>query len=261
MTDRITSKDNRLVKDIHKLMLSAKTRKLQKCFVTEGLRLCRDAALSGAEIKYFLYTQAAEKNSPQDISFIAERSDKCYEVSDDVFEKITDTRTPQGLLCVVKMNDKQIMESLEKGFRYIGLEKIQDPSNLGTILRTAEALGADGVIMSSDCCDIYSPKVVRGSMGAVFRLPYMIVDDMPAKIGQWRKEGFDSYGSTPKNAESLNDIDFSAGGIMLIGNEANGLSDDTLGICSRRVMIPMKGRAESLNASAAAAILMYRFVC
>lgn len=261
MTDNITSKDNRLVKDICKLMVSAKSRKMQKCFVTEGLRLCRDAVLSEAEIKYFLFTEKAEQCYPEDVRYIASKSDKFFEVSEEVFEKITDTRTPQGLLCVVMMNDGLIIDSLKIGCRYVALEKIQDPSNLGTILRAAEALGADGLILSQDCCDIYSPKVVRGSMGAVFRMPYMIVDSIPKKLVDWNASGFISYGSTPKNAESINNVDFSSGGIMLIGNEGNGLSDETLDLCSKRIMIPMKGRAESLNASAAAAILIYRFVC
>ena len=130
---------------------------------------------------------------------------------------------------------------------------------MGTILRTAEALGINGIILSKDCCDIYSPKVVRGSMGAVFRLPVMIAEDFTEYISSLAKADIMIYASTPRNAENIESVDFSKGGVMLIGNEGNGLKEDTIKASSKRVKISMRGRAESLNAAAAAAILLYRF--
>ncbi len=261
MADMIKSKDNSLVKQIHKLMISSKERKNTQSFVCEGLRLCRDAVLSGAKIPYFLYTAKAVEKYSDEIAFISSKAERRFVISDSVFEKITDTKSPQGFLCVVNNNKDQLIGSLQKGKKYVGLERIQDPSNMGTILRTAEALGADGVIMSSDCCDVFSPKVVRGSMGAVFRLPFIITDDITALIYEYNIKGIKSYASTPKDAKNINDIDFDDGGIMLIGNEGNGLSEELMNVSTERVKITMKGRAESLNASAAAAILLYKFIC
>ncbi len=256
----ITSKDNELIKETAKLIKSAKARKDKHLFVAEGLRLCRDAAESGAHIVFFLYTgQAAEKNK-DDFALIRSVADKSEEISRELYNKISDTNSPQGFLCAIDTGSNTAMSEIKSGGKYAALENIQDPSNLGTILRTAEALGIDGVILSHDCCDIYSPKVVRGSMGAVFRLPFMQTEDFTAWIQECTATGVSTYASTPHEAENIRQIDFSGGGIMLIGNEGNGLKSETIEACTRRVKIPMFGRAESLNAAAAAAILMYELM-
>lgn len=253
----ISSKDNPTVKLASSLLSSVKARKKEKLFVAEGVRLCCDAAISDADIRAFLYTAEAAAKYPEEFELLSGRSARCLEISEGVFNKISDTATPQGFLCIISNERSQKLEKLKVGRKYAALETIQDPSNLGTILRTAEALGIDGVILSSGCCDIFSPKVVRGSMGAVFRLPFMITDDIVGLIRQSEKNGIKSYASTPRNAKDIRSIDFSDGGIILIGNEGNGLSEDTINACAERVMIKMLGRAESLNAASAAAILMY----
>ena len=148
----------------------------------------------------------------------------------------------------------QLIDLTEKS-----LENIQDPSNLGTILRTAEALGIEGVILSGNCCDIYSPKVIRGSMGAVFRIPFTIAEDFCGYISELSRKGIDVYASTPYDAEDITNVKFS-GGVMLIGNEGSGLTKDVLTLGIQKVKIPMKGRAESLNAAAAAGILMWEML-
>lgn len=255
----ISGKNNRLVKDIARLVSSARERRERGLFAAEGIRLCRDAVESGASIEYFLYTAEASEKYRADFENIISVAEKSYEVSSEVFNKISDTGTPQGFMCIIKTGLNTIMTEIEKGKRYVGLENIQDPTNLGTILRTAEALGSSGIILSSGCCDIFSPKVVRGSMGAIFRLPFMLVDDMEVFVSNIERRGICTYASTPHEADNIEDIDFSSGGIMLIGNEGNGLKKETIEACSRRVKIEMKGRAESLNVSAAAAILLYRF--
>ncbi len=255
----ITSKDNELVKEVARLMTSPKSRRELGCFAAEGVRLCVDGAVSGAVIRSFFYTEDAMEKYPREFETIREVSPKSFAVSGKVFGKMADTTTPQGFLCVFEKLDKNgnLFKIVRKG-RYAALENIQDPSNLGTILRSAEALGIDGMILSEDCCDIYSPKVVRGSMGAVFRVPVQIVKDLTAYIAGLTQQGILTYASTPHEADDINDIDFSEGGIMLIGNEGNGLRPETIRACSRSVRIAMRGRAESLNASAAAAILLYR---
>ncbi len=255
----ISGKNNRFIKEITKLMSSAKERRQKGLFAAEGIRLCRDALQSGADIVNFLYTAEAAEKYNQDFERIVSAADDSCEVSREVFDRIADTGTPQGFMCIIKSELRTKMREIEKGKKYTALENIQDPTNLGTILRTAEALGSDGVVLSSGCCDVFSPKVVRGSMGAIFRLPFMIVDDMTEFVYDMKDRGICTYASTPHEAENIEDIDFSGGGIMLIGNEGNGLKKETADACQSRVRIEMKGRAESLNASAAAAILLYKF--
>ncbi len=261
MSEKISSKDNHLVKKMTKLMNSPKARAESGLFAAEGIRLCRDAVLSGAGIRCFFYTETAAVRHPAEKAEIEVAAENSFEISEEVCRKIADTQTPQGFFCMIEQGQMRLSDPLRKGCRYAALERIQDPSNLGTILRTAEALGVDGILLSADCCDIYSPKVVRGSMGAVFRLPFMICDDFTAYIRQCGQCGIQTYASTPRDAEDLQQCDFSNGGIMLIGNEGNGLCEETLNVCTHRVRIPMKGRAESLNASAAAAILMFQLMC
>ena len=256
----ITSKDNEIIKCVSKLLSSSSYRREQKCFVAEGARLCMDGVLSGAVVNVFLYTKNGMEKYPKEFEKIFAAAKKNFEISESLFKKISDTNSPQGLLCIFKTLDKTSLSyKIEIGRYYAGLENIQDPSNMGTILRTAEALGIDGVILSKDCCDVYSPKVARGSMGAVFRLPVIIAEDFTKYILELSGSGIMTYASTPRNAEDIENIDFAKGGVMLIGNEGGGLKEETIKVCSKRVKISMKGRAESLNAAAAAAILLYRF--
>lgn len=256
----ITSKDNDIIKDTAKLVKSSKYRKEKGLFTAEGVRICLDGVQSGFFPKIFFYTSKSKDKYAEEFGKISAASKKSLEVSQPVFEKISDTKSPQGFICVFEMLDKsKNMYTINNRGNYIALENLQDPSNLGTILRTAEALGFDGVILSNDCCDFYSPKVVRGSMGAVFRLPLFTAENFVDYIGELTESGIVTYGSTPRNAEDITNININ-GGVMLIGNEGSGLSEDALNVCSKRVKIPMGGRAESLNAAAAAAILMWETV-
>ena len=181
----ITSKDNELVKEISKLISSAKARREKKLFVAEGIRLCSDAAVSGVHIVHFLYTEDAASSDPELFGKIKELSDQCTELSRQIMVRLSDTEHPQGFMCLIDSESAKRLEKIEKTGRYLALENIQDPSNLGTMLRTAEALGVDGVILSSGCCDIFSPKVVRGSMGAVFRLPFVTEQNFTGRIGEY----------------------------------------------------------------------------
>ena len=253
----ITSKDNPAVKLVSKLMSSSKARREEGLFTAEGVRLCREAVLSGARISYYLYTgEAAEKYSG-DHKLISSAAEKSIEVSKQLFERLADTNAPQGFLCVISSSGLPKLENVVPGKRYAAFETIQDPSNLGTVLRTAEALGINGVVLSKGCCDVFSPKVVRGSMGAVFRMPVMNVGEMKEFVLSAKAGGIKCYASTPRAEQDISKTDFSGGGIMLIGNEGSGLTDEVIDACDVRVGINMLGRAESLNASAAAAILMY----
>ena len=256
----ITSRDNETVKQCVKLMKSAAYRKERSLFCAEGVRVCKDGVLSGFSPELFLYTKAAKDKFADDFALIEASSKKSEVVSNDVFSKIGDTKSPQGFFCVFNMLDKpRFPIRINKGECLLGCERIQDPSNLGTILRTAEALGMGGVILSADCCDAFSPKVVRGSMGAVFRMPMYTPEIMSEYIRSLSDSGIATYASTPRNAEDITKVSFD-GGVMLIGNEGSGLSDETIAACTKKVMIPMRGRAESLNAAAAASLLMWEML-
>ena len=259
--EHITSKDNKTIKYIKKLISSSSFRREEGLFVAEGLRLCRDALDSGAVVVTALFSESFAGKEPSFVDDERIVSADRYIVRDSIFCALSDTKTPQGVLFVIKRLDKPIdFAKMKKNGKVLALESVQDPVNLGTILRTAEALGVDAVALSRDCCDIYSPKVIRGSMGAVFRQPFMIVGDLPAFI-----ESFNSIGSSyaavlDREAGSVSECDFSSLSMCVLGNEGSGLTEKTVAACERKLFIPMAGGAESLNVSAACAIILWEMM-
>ena len=260
MTGSIQSKDNPLVKRIVKLKSSAKARREEGLFLIEGQRLCSDALQSGVALDTVLYTDRFFSQKPEVVEALSKKAGHRYEISEDVAVRLTDTQTPQGIFCVCPVPEKSGMATtIGNGGNYIALEDVADPSNLGMILRTAEALGLCGVIVSKGCCDIYSPKVLRGSMGAVFRLKCIEVASMINFVRERVEAGQRVFAAVPdRDAASVLTVDFSGGSVILIGNEAEGLRPETIQAATLPVTIPMNGKAESLNAAAAATILMWQ---
>lgn len=257
---KISSKDNSLIKHITKLNKNSKYRKKSGEFTAEGIRICVDAVKSDVKISALIINENVIDKYLEEITLLKENAEKTYCLSDALFKDITDTKTPQGIICVLKTLDKPILfDKIKDSVKLLALENIQDPSNLGTVLRTAEALGIDGVVLSGDCCDIYSPKVVRGSMGAVFRIPFIIVDSLVDFIDS--NKYLTSYASiVDENALKVTEVNFDKSSILIIGNEGNGIKESTVKKCDKSITIPMNGRAESLNASAAAAILIWEMI-
>ena len=254
----INSKDNKTIKNIRKLIAQRKYRKEQGMFVVEGLRLCTDAVRSEALIDTFLYTEDAALKHSEEVALLSEKASNVFLVSSSVFSTLSDTKTPQGVICVVKALDKKIhFDTIN--CKYVFLENMQDPSNLGAVLRSADALGFSGVIMTADCCDIYSPKVCRASMGAVFRVPFMVCDNACDFIRDFNKSG-SSYAAVVRDGTPITDIKYPGNTLLCIGNEGNGLTDELVESCSFAVTIPMRGNAESLNAAAAAGIIMWEMI-
>ncbi len=256
----LTSKDNNNIKNTIKLKKSTKFRRETGLFIAEGLRVCYDAMLSNAEIiTLFVTEKAIEKNSEK-FDKLSDYAQKTFVVSPALFALISDTDSPQGFLCVIKALDKNgQFDTIKNGGKFLALDNVQDPNNLGTILRSAEAFGVSGVIMSKDCCDIYSPKVVRGSMGAVFRLPFMICNTIADFLND--NPQVCSYAAVvDSSADDITSIAFNEPCVAVIGNEGNGLKDETISACKVRMTIPMKGNAESLNASAAASIIIWEMI-
>lgn len=264
MAAEINSKDNRLVKLAAKLQKSASFRREQGLFPVEGARLCRDALDSEAKIAFFFYTREALSKHSDIIKKLTERCRDTYLVSENVFQKMSDTVTPQGMLSLVSPLDKsRVFDTIKKSgqCRFLALECVQDPGNMGTILRTADALGIDGIIISSNSCDVYSPKVIRGTMGAVFRLPILITENICGYIREFNKTGR-SFATVPSGWDKyVTEVELSCGNVIAaIGNEGNGLSKECIDSCSCKITIPMSGNAESLNAGIAAGIVMWEMV-
>lgn len=259
--ESITSKNNEKIKYAVSLKDSSSERKKSACFFVEGARLCFDAAQSDVDILQFFFTQKAKEKFADYYNSVAEKAQKLFEISDDVSKKLSDTQSPQGMFCVCKAVDKNVKaDKINSKGKYILLENVQDPSNLGAISRTAEALGVDGLIISGGC-DIYNPKALRASMGAFFRLNVINCDDLQQFISDAKEKSITVAASTPsKDAVKITDIDFSGGIICIVGNEGNGVSKETMENSSVKVTIPMGGRAESLNASTAAAILIWEMM-
>lgn len=252
----ITSKDNQLIKFVSLLQSSAKQRKQYGFFVLEGLRICSDAYENNIRFDKLIVTKTALAKYNDHIKEFAEISKKCYVLSDSIFKKISDTNSPQGIIAVAIIPD--IVAKISPYGRYIALENISDPSNLGAIARSAEALGVSGIILSSDGCDPYSPKSLRSSMGTLLRMPLYIVDDIMQLIKDNKLRSFACV--VDKDALKICDCNFDDGVVVLIGNEANGLLEQTKAHADYRVTIPMKGKAESLNAAVAASISMWEMM-
>lgn len=226
-------------------------------FVIEGIRLCFDACKSGVKIKSVFVTETCLLKCKNETEKIIENADESYIVTTEVIKHISDTVSPQGIVCVCEFIDSEI--KITDNLKVAVLVDVADPANVGTISRTAEAFGIDALVVCGGC-DIYNPKALRASMGALFRLPVLVLDE--CEVFDFFKENkIASYASTPReNAKKITEIVFSDRSAVLIGNEANGLKSEVIGKCDEAVTIPMLGRAESLNAAAAASVLMFEMV-
>ncbi len=256
----VTSKDNSNIKKAVKLKSSAKERRKCGLFLAEGLRICMDAVKSGAQIQTLFVTEKAYQKHSEEFAVLEANAQNTICVSENIFAIMSDTQSPQGFLSVIKTLDKtNEFDTIKCDGKYLALDNVQDPSNLGTVLRSAEAFNVSGVILSSDCCDIYNPKVVRGSMGAVFRIPFIIQNSIKDFLE--KNPEVNSYASVVNaDAKSLTDVNFQTPCVVVVGNEGNGIKAETEKACAHSITIHMEGKAESLNASVAAAILMWEMM-
>ncbi len=256
--DIISSTKNEKLKNISALLKSKKSRDEQGVFVIEGSRLIRDTAKTAP--KYFDSIFVSENYDLSEVDI--PQNVPVYTVKDSVFASVSDTVNTQGILAVVRKPvytlDLMMAGGKNETAKLLLLENIQDPGNLGTMLRTAEAAGMTGIVMSSGCTDIFSPKVVRSSMGSVFRMPFLYCEDFTGTLDEIKKQDVTIYAAYLHGGVSYKELDFEKNYGILIGNEGNGLSEEAVNAASKRVFIPMAGEIESLNAAVAAAILMYK---
>lgn len=240
----ITSRKNPALAAYRELNADRKARGREGKFNIEGVRLCEEALNAGLEITAAFVTETAEKKYPE----VCGRLEYTL-ITDDIGGYIADTKSPQGVFVTAKMPDK----TFTGGSRLILLDGLQDSGNVGTIIRTAEALGMDGVILSPDCADIWSPKVVRGAMGSLFRLP-VITAELPCFTAGLQADGFKVYAAVlDKDARTIDEADFPGKCAVIIGNEGNGVSREVINSADGNIYIPIRN-AESLNAAIAAAI-------
>ncbi len=190
-------------------------------------------------------------------------SEKQYEIlADSVFDYVSDTRTPQGILCLMRMRQYSMNEIFPvcggkgNGF-WLLLENIQDPGNLGMMFRTGEGAGIAGVIMDDATADIYNPKTIRSTMGSIYRIPFLITEDLRGTICTMKTRGIRTFAAHPEGSVCYDEPDYTTDTAFLIGNEGNGLTPETAAAADVNIRIPMSGRLESLNAAMAAGILMY----
>lgn len=258
--DILKSRDNPFIKRYLSLLGSRKHREEEASFVIEGVRLCMEALYADSvEFSCLFVTHLAQEKYDDSVQLLFEKAQHTCIISDELGQRLSDTKTPQGVFAICKWLDKKSeLDTIDTRGSYLLLESIQDPGNLGTIVRTADAFGLSGLILSADCCDIYNPKVLRATMGAVFRVPIHIAEDVTQAAMQLRAQGIPLYGAVVgKDAVPITLCSFANGGAVCIGNEGNGLSEKLKSICDQRLTIPMQGEAESLNAAMAAGIIMW----
>lgn len=250
----ITSTANAKVKNVIALCTKAKVRREQNAYIVEGIRMFKEAPRHLIK-EIYMTEQMMQKENLQDCFSWGVT---CELVSEEVFSKMSDTKTPQGILCVMEKPDYDIEEilSVEAGL-WVVLEDIQDPGNLGTILRTGEGAGINGVIMSKGCVDIFNPKTIRSTMGSVYRVPFIYIEDFASLFTKLDAYKITSYAAHLLGKKQYDEFDYRTKTAFVIGNEGNGLTQETANQTSEYLRIPMEGKVESLNAAMACGILMY----
>lgn len=256
----INSRENEIIKQTSKLKIK-KYSVRNNAFLCEGVRFVEEALMSGAKLKYCLCSESLHNDRVDVIlKTMAKRDIDVYMIKGELMEQICDTESPQGIAAVIERVDYDTSKLYKKADFLVIADKIQDPGNLGTIIRTADAAGAQGVIVSEGTADPYSSKVLRSTMGSIFHLPVVQVPDIACAIEQMKSSGFKVYVTCIKDASPYYMVDYNGKIAIVIGNEANGVDKNIIQHADRLVKIPMPGHAESLNAAVAGGILMFEVV-
>lgn len=251
----ITSTSNVRVKNLQRLLKKAKERNAQDVFLVEGVKMYLEAPKERIRKIYISESLYKERGSK------LLQGQEAEVMADHVFSAVSDTKTPQGILCVLKQYHYLLTDMLKTDHPHLLLlEDLQDPGNLGTIMRTAEGAGVDGVILSRGCVDLYNPKTIRSTMGSIYRMPFLYADDLQGLLPVLREKGICTYAAHLQGKHDYDQEDYRTGCAFFIGNEGKGLSEELSSRADVRIRIPMKGKLESLNAAVAASILMYE-VC
>ena len=254
----ITSKDNEIIKNIRKLN-EKKYRDIENKYIIEGIKLIEEAILENANIDTIVICEDCINNDSIEAKLMYEiAKNNCIYVSEKVFGVLTQVSTPQGILAVInkKSNSSNIDYSQDV---IVALDDLQDPGNLGTILRTLDSVGLNQIIITKNTADVYNPKVVRSTMGAIFRINIVQTQDLPKMLSEIKKHKFKIIATSLQTKSSIYDTDYNKK-VIVIGNEANGVSEKVFKEADEKVKIPMIGKTESLNAGVATSIILYEYV-
>lgn len=271
----ITSLSNGKIKHLITLRDKGRARNKEGLFLAEGLKMFEEAPVGQLKEIYVSEVLWQELEKATDENRTWKKLNECRkqgifveQLSEEVFKKVSDTQTPQGILFVMEQLSynleilvKQALERQAEGGRmplFLLLEDIQDPGNLGTMIRTGEGAGVDGVIMSRGTVDIYNPKTIRSTMGSLYRVPFLYVEDLSAAITILQQNGIRVYAAHLEGKQYFDELSYEGGSAFLIGNEGNGLRRETADMADTYLKIPMEGKLESLNAAVAAALLLYQ---
>jgi TrmH family RNA methyltransferase len=250
----ITSRTNPAVKEAARLLTPGGRKKTGR-FLLEGARLCADAAANGFPLKRVFVTEHAREQYAREYDLCANAAEETCLIDPSVAEKLSDVGSTQGFFAVAEK--REAIFTLDPDGLYVLTDRVQNPDNLGALSRTAEALGAAGLILAGGC-DLYTPKALRASMGALLRLPVLQTDDAPGFLHGCRERGMRAVAAVlDPAAVDIRALSLPGGRVLVIGNEGAGVSDEVKAACTDLALIPMPGRAESLNAAAAAAILIW----
>lgn len=255
----ITSKDNETIKHIKKLK-EKKYREEYKEFIVEGIKMIEEAIQENAKIKSIIICDDCKTQGsiPNELMYDIAKLN-CIYVAEKIFSTITDVINPQGIMAIIEKPENKENEIDYNESNFLILDNIQDPGNIGTILRTADSLNFKQIIVSKGTADIYNPKVVRSTMGAIFRIKVVEVENLVKIIKEMKNNEIKVYATDLATDKSIYDVDYEKSAVV-IGNEANGVSKEVLNESSERIKIPMIGKTESLNAAVATGVMLYEYV-
>lgn len=254
----ITSKDNEIIKNIRKLK-DKKYREAENKYIIEGIKLIEEAVEENAEIDTIVVCEDCVENNTIEQKLMYEIAKyNCVYVSKKVFNAVTEVTNPQGILAVINKENEEDEIDYNQDIIVV-LDGIQDPGNLGTILRTVDSVGLKQIIISKETADAYNPKVVRSTMGAIFRVKIIVAEDLTTMLKEIKKHKFKVVATSLQTEESIYDVDYNKK-VIVIGNEANGVSNEILSMADIKAKIPMLGKTESLNASVATSVILYEYV-
>lgn len=252
----IESKDNNLFKSTKKLK-DRKNRNKSNKYIIEGFRLVQEAFKANVDVDYLIVTKDGSEKIEQYLSNYIANQVKIYEISDNLFKELVSTENPQGILAVINMNVKPM--NFDGNF-YLLCDKLQDPGNIGTIIRTAHAAGVLGIILTKGTVDIYNEKAIRSTMGSIFYIPVHYDDDNLSLVKNLKDKGFKVVVTSLETDKDFFQEDLGGKVVLTVGNEGNGVSKEVFELADTKVKIPMPGNAESLNVAIATSVIMYEKV-
>lgn len=252
----IESKDNSFYKSLKKLK-EKRFRQKEEKFILEGFRLIDEAIKADMEIEFLILSTSSKEKLENTNLKDKINDDKIVILLDNLFNQLTSTENPQGIIAIVK--NKKLKLNIDGSF-FLVCDKVQDPGNIGTIIRTAHAAGVDAIILTKGTVDIYNDKVIRSTMGSMFYIPIFYDDEKFSIIKELKEKNFSLVTTSLSDSKNFFDEDLKGKIILAVGNEGNGISDELFELADKKVKIPMPGGAESLNVAIASSIILFEKV-